>query len=212
MNKETMNIHKALVELKTLESRINKGISGISFVVANKHANTKIAGMSIAEFCNGVKDDYASVTALIKRRDAIKRAVVLSNAVTKVTIGGVEYTVAEAIDMKNHGVEFLRCLLDKMSSMYKLAQRQCDMHNASLLDNANKHVTSMFGVTDLKNAGEEIEAERKHYIDANTYELVDPIKVKDEMEALEKRINEFLSDVDAALSVSNATNTIEVEY
>lgn len=212
MNKETMNIHKALVELKTLESRITKGISGAAFIAANKHANTKIGGKNIADYCEDIKDAYKSINDLIRRRDAIKRAVVLSNAVTKVTVGGVEYTVAEAIDMKNHGVEFLRRLLSKMSSDYATAQRVCDINNAKLVDDANAHVVRTFSTTDLKNAGDMVNTERDRYIELNTYELVDPLKVKDVVDALEKQVNSFLSEVDAALSTSNATTEITFEY
>ena len=212
MNKETMNIHKALVELKTLESRITKSISGATFIVANKHANTKIGGKNIADYCEDIKDGYKSINDLIRRRDAIKRAVVLSNAVTKVVVGGVEYTVAEAIDMKNHGVEFLRRLLSKMSSDYATAQRVCDINNAKLVDDANAHVVRTFSTTDLKNAGDMVNTERDRYIELNTYELVDPIKVKEVVEALEKQVNNFLSEVDAALSTSNATTEITFEY
>lgn len=104
MTTEKMTIHKALCELKTLDARITKSIGETEYVFANKHSNDKVNGMTVAAYCDEIKSGYQRVTDLIKRRDAIKRAVVLSNAVTKVTVGGKEYTVAEAIEMKNRGV------------------------------------------------------------------------------------------------------------
>ena len=59
---------------------------------------------------------------------------------------------------------------------------------------------------------DEIEKTRKDFIFNNTFELVDPIKVKDKIDSLEKEISEFESEIDAALSVSNAVTEIEVTY
>ena len=107
MTTETMNIHQALVELKTLNKRIESAIREGEWVVANKHSNGKIGGIDLKDFVEEVKSRYQKVTDLIARAEAIKRAVVNSNAITKVTIAGKEYTVAEAIDMKNNGYRLL---------------------------------------------------------------------------------------------------------
>ena len=114
MTTETMTIHKALCELKTLDSRIKKAIEGSVFVFANKHSNAKVSGKTISAYSDEVKSAYQSACDLIARRDAITRAVTLSNATTKVTIGGQEYTIAEAIEMKNHGIPMQQKLLDKL--------------------------------------------------------------------------------------------------
>lgn len=104
MTTEKMTVHKALCELKTLDARIQKSIQQGTFVFANKHSNNKVAGVSIGTYSEEIRAAYQSAKDLIARRDAIKRAVTLSNATVKVTIGGKEYTVAEAIEMKNHGM------------------------------------------------------------------------------------------------------------
>ena len=59
---------------------------------------------------------------------------------------------------------------------------------------------------------EEYENQRKAFLANNTYTLVDAINTKVEIEKLEKEINEFMVDVDAALSAANATTEIEFEY
>ena len=99
MNKERLTVHRALAELKTIDSRITKAINTSKFVIANKHSNEKIDGKPISEVRENMKSAYQKVTDLIARRNAIKRAVVLSNANTNVVVNGVTYTVAEAIDM-----------------------------------------------------------------------------------------------------------------
>lgn len=211
--KENMTIHKALCELKVLDSRIDSKIEGVELVIANKHSNQKIHGVSIDAFCRDAKEGYQSVKTIINRRNAIKRAVTRSNAVTMVEIGGNKYTVAEAIDMKAKGVEYLGKLASRLEAQYISATRRADMENGERLDSrADEYVKTMYGGTDLKNAGEDIRKVRETFIASQTVEVIDPINAASEAQKLRDKIDAFLSDVDSALSVSNALTTIEVEY
>ena len=169
MTTEKMTVHKALCELKTLDARITKAIQGSVYVFANKHANAKVAGMSVSDYCAEVKSAYQSACDLIARRDAIKRAVTLSNATTKVTIGGQEYTIAEAIEMKNHGIPMQQKLLDKLAKDRHTARKQSDDNNGELLEmRADEYVKSLYGNVDMKGAGEEIKKVRADFIAAQT--------------------------------------------
>lgn len=134
MTTEKMTVHKALCELKTLDSRIQKCMQQNPFVFANKHANSKVAGVSVGDYCKEVQASYQSANDLIARRDAIKRAVTLSNATVKVTIGGKEYTVAEAIELKNHGVPLKQMLLKKLDSDNRRARMEADKNNGDVLE------------------------------------------------------------------------------
>lgn len=213
MTTEKMSVHKALCELKTLDSRIQKNIQQAVFVFANKHANNKISGVSIGEYSAEVKAAYQSVTDLIARRDAIKRAVTLSNASVKVVIGGKEYTVAEAIEMKNHGIPLLQLLLKKLENDNQRARREADNNNGDSLElRADEYVKSLYGNVDMKGASEEIKKVRADFIAAQTMEIVDPIGIRAEMETLEKEINDFVVEIDSALSVSNALTELTIEY
>lgn len=213
MTTEKMSVHKALCELKTLDSRIQKSIQQAVFVFANKHANTKISGVPVGEYSAEVKAAYQSVKDLIARRDAIKRAVTLSNAAVKVIIGGKEYTVAEAIEMKNHGISHLQLLLRKLETDNQRARRESDNNNGEALeDRADEYVKSLYGNVDMKGASEEIKKVRADFIAAQTMEIVDPIGIRTEMERLEKEINDFTVEIDSALSVSNALTELTIEY
>lgn len=213
MKSETMTVHKALCELKTLDARINKAITGNVYVFANKHANTKVSGKNIGEYSAEIKSAYQSVTDLIARRDAIKRAVVLSNATTKVTVGGSEYTIAEAIDLKNHGVPMQQHLLQKLESDSRRARREADENNGDRLEaRADEYIRSLYANADMKNLSDEIKKMRADFITAQTTELVDPIGIDAEMKRLSDSINAFMVEIDSALSVSNALTQITVEY
>ena len=55
MTTEKMTIHKALVELKTLDGRISKAIKDTTFVVSNPQSSQKVNGISIADYSASVK-------------------------------------------------------------------------------------------------------------------------------------------------------------
>jgi hypothetical protein len=213
MTKETMNVHQALAELKMMDKRIQAATREPEWVVTNKHSNTKINGVEVDKVKEDIKSKHQKVLDLIHRRDAIKRAVVNSNAVTKVTVAGKEYTVAEAIDRKNNGVEYLKNLVLRMNHDYLTAKSNADRANGSELERrADDHVRIMVGNSDMKGATSEAVRLRNEFIVAQTTDIIDPIGVVGEMEKLNEEVNSFLMNVDAALSVSNALTVITVEY
>ena len=210
---ETMTIHKALAELKILDGRIKKEIQNGLYCAANKHSNDKINGIPIEDFKKAVQGTYDKVTDLIKRQEAIKKAVALSNAKTYVDIAEVKYTVAEAIWMKNHGIEFKAMLINIMEKQYQQAQAEVNRQNGNNLEErADQYVTAIYGQKDGKTATSDIEKVRKDFLEANSYEIVDPINVQDKVDALRQKIDAFMADVDSALSVSNALTKITIEY
>lgn len=213
MTTETMNIHQALVELKTLDKRIESAINDGEWVIANKHSNTKISGVDLKDFAETIKSRHQKVTSLIARAEAIKRAVVNSNAVTKVVIAGKEYTVAEAIEMKNHGVERKKMLIFRLHTDYTHAKAVADRANGAELERrADDYIRTMIGTTDVKGMTAEVKRMRDEFIAAQTMELVDPIGVLKQMELLNEEITAFETNVDAALSVSNALTQITIVY
>lgn len=215
--KETMTIHKALAELKTMDSRIEKAIRDATYVLAVKHSAEKINGVTIADFKDRMKSGYQKVNDLMARRDAMKRAIVLSNATTKVKVGGAEYTVAEAIEMKNHGMEFKKTLLNNLSYAYNSALVEFNRNSGEALEKkAEAYVLSVIQSQpkDSKMTVDDdaMKSLRQTYINNNSYDMLDPINIAKAIETLDAEINEFEADVDAALSVSNALTVIEFEY
>ena len=209
---EKMTVHKALAELKTLDDRINSEITGSVFVRANRHNNTKIFGKTIPDFMADTESSYQSVKALINRRNAMKRAVVLSNAITKVNIGGVEYTVAEAIEMNNHGMENLVELRNCLREQYSSVKRMVESENGDKLVKAcENYIQATFGTKEKIN-NPDIEMAQKVYMTNNTYDIVTGLDIEKVIKELTDRIDAFKAEVDSALSVSNALTVIEFDY
>ena len=214
MIQEVMTVHKALCELKMLDKRINESIMSAEFCRANKHSNVKIDGGTIAEYEAAAVSKYQSTMDMIIRRDAIKRAVVASNAVTEVTIGGNRYTVADAVELRRHGLSYRRTLLQAMTLQLKRVRSTIEQKNGEELPRAaDKMVEVYYGrQTDVKAITEEMKATREKFIEDNTYELLDPIRVENRIRELDKEITAFETEVDSALSVSNAVTEITVSY
>lgn len=211
--KETMTIHKALTELKTLQSRIENEINRTEFVATNKHSNTKYRGQPVADYVKSVQDAYKSIRSMINRRNAIKQAITKSNAVSWVEIGGKTYTVAEAIDMKQIGSENLRRLAASIENQLGVNRAYCERENGEKLDaRADQYIKNLYEGAEMKNLSEEVRKVREEFVASQTVDLIDPIGAENVLKELRDSIEAFMSDVDSALSVSNALTTIEVEY
>ncbi len=213
MTTEQMTVHKALAELKIIGNRIDNAIQSGIFCKANKHSNEKINGVPINEFKEQIKSSWNKVSDLIKRRNAIKRAVVLSNATVKVKVGEDEYTVAEAIEMKNTGMDYKRGLMTMLNHQYIQSVRVTEKENGETLQQrAESYVQGLYGSKEGKVAGDEIEKTKKQFVTNNTFEIIDPLKIKEKIDALEVEISEFEAEIDAALSVSNSLTELTIEY
>lgn len=215
MTKETMNIHKALSELKVINGRVDTTIANTEFVAAKKRSSEKVSGIPVDEFKKDAQAGHQSLISLIARRNAIKNAVVQSNANTKVVIGGTEYTVAEAIEMKTTGMTLYKNYLRELKRQYADALKKVEQYSPEALeDRANSYVQTTLGT---QKEGTKIDPNlvknlHDDYINRNTFDLIDPIGIKEEIAALEKYITEFESEVDHTLSTSNASIKITIEY
>lgn len=136
-----------------------------------------------------------------------------SNASALVTINGIEYTVAEAIWMNQSGMEAKEDLLKKLKDLYSAAVKKTEDNNTQLDAKAEQFIISMNGQSDKKSMNtEEVQQAKEAYIKSNTMSVVCGFDIKNEIDKLEAEVSSFKAEVDAALSVSNATTMIEVVY
>lgn len=211
-NCEVMTVHKALAELKILDSRISDAILSGDFVITKKNNQDTVKGKTAEQYKTKATESYQKASDLIRRRNAIKNAVVVSNANTTVKIGDTEYTVVEAIEKKNHGMDYYVQLRDVLRQQFAKQKADLEKHNASLQQKAEQFVTGLMGGKDVKTDSAEFSNAVDTYIKSNTMTLLDPLGIEKKIEELDDMINTFIPEVDAALSVSNAVTTITVEY
>jgi hypothetical protein len=204
-----MSIHQALAELKLLDKRINSAIGGATFVSYAVGKKPVRGFNTVKEFEDYATAAYQSVNDLIKRRNRIKAAIVLSNATTKINVGGVEMTVAEALERKQ-SIVYEQKLLQKLVQDLNVAVNAVDKENLSVQHRLEELLKISLG-TERKGKEAEAEAISKGFKEDNEARLVDPIKIREEIDKLQQRIDDFLTQVDYRLSESNTITMIEIE-
>lgn len=207
-----ISITEALNELKLYDSKINKAIANAKLASAAKKSSDKVGVVKKEEFEERAKASYQSVTDLIANRNALKSAIVKSNAVTEVTINGKTMTVAEAIERKN-SIDYDVTLLNEMKRQYVTATDTVNKENKKVDNKVDELISTLVGKdSDKKIDKEAVEAIETPYRQKNEFELIDPIGIFDEMLKLETDIDGFQSNCDTALVLSNATNFIEIDF
>ncbi len=206
---ETMSVQRGLMELKTLGNRITRATQQpfVSFYVGDKGAPQGFKTPD--EFSSYAQGRFDSATDLIKRRNAIKAAIIQSNAVTKVTVAGKSMTVAEAIDRKD-SIVHEKVLLQQLQSQFSEITRRVAAQQQVLDARIDKVLEEEGGkdrkVDDADHARIVKNAESRYKPN-----LVDPIGIRKVIEQMEEDISSFELDVDASLSEINARTDIEFE-
>lgn len=206
-----MTLTQALVELKKLDSQIKRSTSQqfIGYVTGSgiweKTSDRRHADKAQAEKAYQAALDQ--VQSLITRRTTIKSAVVQANATTKVKVGDVEMTIAEAIERKNSisiQQSLLGTLIKQHAEVVNTVTRLDHQTNTEISQlRETLSSTGKLDDTKLKQGSEDIMTKQKA-------SLVDPNKLSELIDKLTAEIEDFLSNVDVALSVANATTEIDV--
>lgn len=204
-----MSVHRALGELKTYDSKIQKS-SLEKFVIANKKSNDKIGSKTLAEYKEEMKGNLKKVKDLVENRKRLKSVIVMSNAKTVVTIGNEQYTVAEAIERKNFIAEEEN-ILDELKRQYNRAMQTIEKENNTLPAKLENYLSSILGDKTQRKI-EEVEEYSKAFENKHKYELIDPNNISDYIKELEESITRFKTEVDYVLSESNATTFVEVDF
>lgn len=203
MTDNQISITRALVELKTLDKRIQKQIDSGVFVSykGQFHQPSPQVKDAVSKF--------QSTLDLLERRKKIKSAIVSSNANTKVRICGKDMTVAEAIETKS-SIKHYKSLLAILKRQYS--------ETSVTIENINHRVRSDLENKTTRESKKHNEEEKemdlvefsKKYMEMHGVEIFDPLKITSKIEDLEKYIVDFESEIDYILSEKNSTTLISV--
>lgn len=202
----TISVTRALAEVKSLNDRIARANSGafITVQTGGKHAS----GTPLQEVESNLKTALQSVRDLIARRAKLKAAIVASNAVAKVTVAGDEMTVAEAIERKS-SISLYKALLQTLKNQRAQAISVVERTNSQVSQRLDQLIQTTVG-KDRKISEEELKAIVDPFEAAHKAVLVDPSKLEQVIEQMEKSIADFEMEVDFALSEVNAITKITV--
>lgn len=210
MQQRKMTIHKALSELKLIDSKIKKSTDNLSVVaLKNKKGIINLVGISEEDFTKQAVSTYKSINDLIENKKKIKSAIVSSNAITKVIIAGKEMTVADAITTKAILV-LKKALLERLKAQKSSITAVLNQKNEKIEANLQDLLSKSFGKDNIKTSATDYEYIVKPFEEENKISLVDPLNIGETILSLEKEIADFESDVDAVLSESNAITKITI--
>lgn len=204
MTSQKMSITQALAELKLLDKRLSKQLDNPCWI----DVSTVSKPVDADKLKNRATSEYQSFLALVTRRDTIKRAIVLSNATTRVTIDKWEGTVAEAIEHKK-SIQYKQNLLDVMKGQLVQARVNYEAQKSSVDTRLERLLQSELG-KDVKTNPETITALSTSFRNNNKVELVDPLDLASKIATLESEIDSFETNVDWVLSEANGRTMVSV--
>lgn len=210
MKTTRMTIHRALSELKLIDAKIEKQINEISPSAIFQKGKLIQGYLSQEDFATAAQSKYQSVNDLIVRKNSIKSAIVKANGATIVKLGEQEMTIADAINFKVV-VIFKKQLAARIKALHFSAVAELNRTNDVVEQNVQKLLEFTFGKENVKADPKDLEAVRKPYMEANEFHLLDPLKVIDKAESIEKEVSEFEAEIDAVLSEINAVTFIEIQ-
>lgn len=204
-----MSIHRGLSELKLIDTKIAKHIEAITPTGIRQKDKPINGYYDEAKFTSNAQSNYDAVIGLMKRKLALKSAIVKANGETTVTVGGKEMTVADAINMKAL-IAIKKQFITNLKSKVKTTTGEFNRVQDIVNKNLQTILEATLGKDNVKTNKEDVENVTKPFLEINSYTLFDPLKIEDKIAELEKEIDDFTSEVDAVLSESNATTEIEV--
>lgn len=204
-----ITVHRALSELKLIDSKVFKKVEAMT-PSAHYVKGGSIDGVSVADFEKKVKSDMDSVMALLKNKNALKQAIVQSNAKTFIVVSGEQMSVAEAITRKSYlGLE--RNLIQNLRAKHNSVKASANRMNAAVDQNLDTILQAAVGSSDnTKKDSTTVETISKSYREMNERFISDPLSVDALADSLEAKADAFEAEVDAILSESNAITLVEV--
>jgi len=210
---QTMSITRGLTELKRLNSRIEHAISQGKYVATTQGANKfkKILGSSdsLEAMTAKIQASFDAVDSLIENRQAIKSAIVISNAQTFVTLMGCSMTVAEAIELKST-VAYRKLYLGTLQRQFIAASTSVDKANSQLDVTIDTLLTTVYGADKSKATPEAFQAVAGPQREQKQCEVFDPRKIELKIERLTEEISVIEAELDIVLSEQNAKSMITI--
>lgn len=218
MAKQTISITRALVELKRYEQRIAQALDKGTFAAVSygEGAKTRVESVNRMKLPGTVKEvevligaSFQSVNQLILNRQALKAAIVKSNATTVMNFMGREITVAEAIETKS-SVNQLRTAYSVINGQVASAMSIVSVAESKLETTIENLTAQALGGSGKADAVAQ-EAISKVQYASHRPAVIGHEYAQNNLKSLEDTISAINAELDFSLSEVNAKTLIEVE-
>lgn len=210
MVKKEMTVYEVLIEISRIKDKLNKfeNSNQASMFIAFCTQNAKtIKGLEREKYEAVLKSNYDSITHLISNLAEYKAKLALSNATTKITINGKEYTIAEALQRKDN-ITVEKDLLNIMSNQINMVNSQITRHNDDIDRGLPDYLEKIKGENSTP---EDIEKLTETYNINNKYIVIDPNKIIENINNKYEELETFIRDVDVQITSSNVKTLVTVE-
>lgn len=187
---QKLTVTRALIKLKTLTSRIEKTIPQISVLTITQNGK---AMQEISE------SNLQQVQDLIAYRSKLKAALAISNATEKITVAGVEYSVAAAIERKRT-IDTEKLLLRHLEQQYASTTARLETLKNDAENRAERLIMTEASKDSRSTDPTKVKELREAFLAGYKYELLDTFKMTEKIPLMRKYIEDFEGDIDAALS------------
>ena len=218
----TMTVQEALSRKKIIESEIQKRMTennltygkGKSTYVsyASEYAKT-IKGIERDAAIATMKGAFVSTKQLISNLTQLKVAINYSNATTKITVAGKEYTVADAIaryrSLDSEKGFYMACATQYANAVHAVKETNERVNDP---ENISRYMANVFGSESNKKSETLYNSVLEDYKKNNIVYLIDPNNLGDELGNWSDELNSFESEIHTALVTSNVKTTITVEF
>ena len=209
---QTMSVTRALVEIKSLDRKIQNAASNSAFVSysVGQGAYKKVPNSTPEKIEQRIKSDVQSLEQLIKNRQKIKAAIVQSNAATTVRLNGSDISVAEAIELKGTA-KVKREIVQAMQRQFMAANNQVEALNQKVEQSIEAAINTVYGNEKGKVDESMYNSVAKPQKEQKEAALVDPCDIQAKIKSLQDEIELLETEVDFILSESNARTVISVD-
>ena len=227
---ETMNIRTAQDEKKILDKKIGKAFEQFCPVVAVSAISAYVGSFSKEEYSNKVQSDYQSLNDLIKRREAIVKAIMDANIENKVKVRKFtgldslsklatelteedyeEITIANAIARKKYFEASLCVYIDKVEN--KINAHLKDFKKAK--ENAAAHVDKLVNerFAGQQNVSQDAR-ERAVKTESERFEifLINPLNAEEVVNQADEAILDYIKELNSSLSRITEITEVTVTY
>ena len=159
---------------------------------------------------NELKAIFQRRLDLFHRREILRSALVQSNAVTKITVGGNQYTIAEAIELRRM-LPHYKAMVQQVRNAQAAGLRGVAELNKKCEDKINAMTAATR--TELGNDPEcEAFIVRRAQVIRNEFEaeLFDPANSITVADAMEQKVIEIESELDSAINISNVQTVVKI--
>jgi len=200
-----MSLHRVIAEIKNLEQKLVRNEQ----VVATVQKKDRMVGTQTAEqFEVESQGKVDAFVANINKLRALKVARNLANATNKIKVAGIEMTIDEAIARKAT-VGYIQQFVYAIQSQMVNAANQVSAASTEVERKIEAQVTAIGGST-KKVSDEELKTIRAMIERSTGREIVMGKNVEAFVKKMVAELEQFLVEVDFALSEANATVKVEV--